>query len=174
MAGARTLAKGKTKFTVLTTAPADEEKPTVTELEAGIQASGVVLMSDFAWSAADSTTVAEDSLEDRETVDVFDSSTYNLGITLWRLLDDATGEPDPAAEALWEAVKTKGTEFWAYARETGKDATEPWVAGDEFYLGGRVASDNPQRLDGTGFIKRRIPLRNRQMFNNGVVATGGV
>ncbi|NQD40511.1 phage tail tube protein [Glutamicibacter halophytocola] len=172
MAGARTLAKGKTKLTVLTTAPADEENPTVTELEAGIQASGVVLMSDFAWSAADSATVAEDSLEDLETVDVFDSSTYNLGITLWRLIDEATGDPDPAAEALWEAVKTKGTEFWAYARETGKDSTEAWAAGDEIYLGGRVAADNPQRLDGTGFIKRRIPLRNRKMYNNITVATG--
>lgn len=174
MAGARTLAKGKTKFTVLTTAPADEANPTETELAAGIDSSGIVLMSDFNWSAADSTTIAEDSLEDLETVDVFDSSTYNLGITLWRLTDPATGDPDPAAEALWEAVKIKGAEVYCYARETGKDSTEAWAAGDEIYLGGRVAVDNPQRLDGTGFIKRRVPMRNRKMYNNIVVATGGV
>lgn len=174
MAGVRTLAKGKTKFTILTTAPADEENPTDTELNAGLQGSGVILMSDFAWTPADSTTIAEDSLEDLETVEVFDSSTYNLGITLWRKFDPETGAADPLIEQIWEALKTKGAEVWCYARESGKDSTEPWAANDEYYLGGRVAVDNPQRLDGTGFIKRRVPMRNRKMINNGTVATGGV
>lgn len=172
MAGVRTLAKGKTKFTLLTTAPANPAAPTATELNAGIDLSADILMSDFSWTAGDSAVVSEDSLADTETVEVFDSSTYTLGITLWRKFDPATGAPDPTGEAGWDALKVKGAEVYAYARETGKDSTEEWAAADEIYLGGLVAVDNAQRLDGTGFVKRRIPLRNRRMYNNIEVAAG--
>lgn len=170
--GVRTLAKGKTKFTVLTTAPAVEGAPTVTELAAGIDMSGDILTSDFSWTAADSAVVSEDALSDDETVEVFDASMYTLGLTLWRKFDPATGVADPATETGWAAMKVKGSTFWAYARESGKASTEPWAADDEIYLGGRVECDTPQRIDGAGFIKRRVPLKNRKMFDNITVGTG--
>jgi hypothetical protein len=66
----------------------------------------------------------------------------------------------------------KGAEFRAYARESDKDSTEPWEAGDEIYLGGKVSCDQPQRTDGTGFIKRRVPIKPRKMHNEIVVAAG--
>jgi len=167
--GARTLAAGKTKWTVLVTAPANEESPTATELNAGIDMSCDVLMSDFSWTATDSESIAEDALCDKDTNEAFGKGNYSLGVTLWRKYATAGG-PDVTAEAGWAVMKEKGSEFYAYARESDKDSTEDWEAGDEIFLGGRVASDTPQRGDGTGFIKRKVPLKPRKMFNEIVVA----
>ena len=156
---ARVLADGKTKFTVLTTAPANPAAPTATELNAGIDLSCDILSSDFAWSATASDTIDEKALCATGNSTVFGSSNYDLGITLWRQFETGTGAPDTANEAGWEALKNKGATVYAYARETGKDSTEDWAASDEIYLGGEVINDNPARTDGSGFIKYRVPLK---------------
>lgn len=169
---ARVLADGKTKFTVLTTAPADPAAPTATELNAGIDLSCDILSSDFTWTATASDTVDEKALCATGNSVVFGSSNYDLGVTLWRQFDSATGAPDTANEAGWEALKEKGTTIYAYARESGKDSTEEWAASDEIYLGGEVVTDLPQRTDGTGFIKRRVVLGAQRMHDNIEVAAG--
>lgn len=170
---ARTLADGKTKFTVLTTAPVDPAAPDAAELNAGIDLSCDVLTSDFAWQATDSDAVGDQkTLCEKGNSTTFGASNYTTGITLFRLFDPETGAADTANEAGWEALKEKGTTVWAYARETGKDSTEDWAAGDEIYLGGKVVTDEPQRLDGTGFIRRRIPLGAQGLHSNIEVAAG--
>lgn len=171
---ARMLADGKTKFTVLTTAPENPAAPTEIELDAGIDLSCDILSSDFTWTATASDTVDEKALCATGNSVVFGSSNYDLGITLWRQFDAETGIPDTANEAGWEALKEKGTTLWAYARESGKDSTDPWQSGDEIYLGGEVVTDLPQRTDGTGFIKRRIVLGAQRMYDNIEVAGTGV
>lgn len=167
---ARVLADGKTKFTVLTTAPADPAAPTATELNAGIDLSCDILSSDFTWTPTASDTVDEKALCATGNSTVFGSSNYDLGVTLWRLFDETTGAADTASEAGWVALKDKGTTLWAYARETGKPSTEDWAAGDEIYLGGEVVTDLPTRTDGTGFIKRRVVLGAQRMHDNIEVA----
>ena len=57
--GAKVLADGKTKFTVLTTKPANPAAPTAAELNAGIHLSDHVLTSDFTFGATDSDKFAE-------------------------------------------------------------------------------------------------------------------
>ena len=173
MAGARNLADGKTKYTVLTTRPADPKSPTVAELNDGIDLSCDILTSDFTWSAADSEKVSEKALCDKNNSNALGAGNFSAGITLWRKFDPATGSATPADEPGWVALNTKGTEVWAYARETGKDSTEPWAAGDEIYLGGSVLVDSPQRTDGSGFIKRRIPMEPQSMYENITVASSG-
>lgn len=170
MAGTRFLADGKIKFTVLTTKPVNPAKPLLSELTAGIDMSCDILTSDFSWTAADSEKIAEKALCDKNNSNALGAGNFTAGITLWRKFDPATGEPSPADEPGWVALKTKGTEVWAYARETGKDSTEDWEAGDEIYLGGSVLVDSPQRTDGSGFIKRRIPMEPQSMYENIVVA----
>ena len=170
--GARVLADGKTKFTVLTTAPADPAAPTATELNAGIDLSCDILTSDFNWSNADSDKIAEKALCAKGNSNAIGASNYTTGITLWRKFDPSTGAPDPADETGWAALKEKGATVWAYARETGKDSVEDWAASDEIYLGGEVATDAPQRTDGTGFIKRRIPMEAQRLYENIEVAAG--
>lgn len=167
---ARVLADGKTKFTVLTTRPADPKAPTATELNAGIDVSCKVLASDFNWSAIDSDKIAEKSLCDSGNSNAIGASNYTTGITLWRYFDEETGAVDPEGDAGFTATSEKGTTLWGYARETAKDSEEEWTSGDEIYLGGEVLTDTPQRLDGSGFIKRRIPLEMQRGYDNIKVA----
>ena len=54
MAGIRVLADEHIKFTILTAKPANPAAPTAAELNAGIDASCLVLADNFQWSAADS------------------------------------------------------------------------------------------------------------------------
>ncbi len=70
-------------------------------------------------------------------------------------------------------MKEKGTELWAYARETSKKSTDPWAADDEIYLGGHVVTDSPQAPSTrTGYIKRTVPLLFQEGFQDIAVAAG--
>jgi hypothetical protein len=155
----RSLADGHTKFTILTTKPADPEAPTATELEAGIDASCSVLASDFTWGATDSDKIAEKALCVTNNANAIGASNYQVGYTPFRYFDETTGEGDPTeGDDVFDASKVKGTTLWGYARKTSKKSTDPWVAGDEIYLGGEFATDEPQPpSDLGGYIKWRVP-----------------
>jgi hypothetical protein len=156
----RSLADGKTKFSILTTAPANPAAPTITELNAGIQAAANILASDFTWGATDSDTVAERSLADKNNVNALAASNYTAGVTAFRYFDDTTGAPDPTEDTLFAALQEKGTELWCYARRTGKDAGDAWAATDEIFLGAMVITDEPQPpSDLGGYIKFRVPMQ---------------
>lgn len=171
MAGVKTLADGHIKLAVLTSAPANPAAPTTTELNAGIDASAKVLISDFTWGASDSDKVAERALTDINNVNAIAASNFSAGLSIWRYFNASTGVADPTDDALWTAVKTKGSTLYIYARQTGKLATAAWASADEIYLGGSVITDNPQLpSDMDGFIKRRIPLEPQQMYPNISVA----
>jgi len=168
---ARVLADGKTKFTILVTKPVNPAAPTATELNAGIDLSCDILTSDFTWTATDSDKIAEKALCDKGNSNAIGAGNYSAGITLWRKYATAGG-PDTAAETGWAALLEKGSEVYGYARESDKDSTELWEAADEIYLGGSVVTDTPQRTDGSGFVKRRIPMEPQRMYDNIVVAAG--
>lgn len=154
--GARVLADGKTKFTILTTKPAAWPSVTATEANAGIELSDDVLSSDFTFGAVDSDKVAEKPLGASGNANAIGASNFQMGFTLWRKFATAGGF-DAADEAGWAAVKEKGVELYAIARQMDKEASEPWAAADEVYLAAKFTPDNPQRTDGTGFLKYRIP-----------------
>jgi hypothetical protein len=154
--GARVLADGKTKFTVLTTKPANPAAPTAAELNAGIHLADNVLTSDFTFGAVDSDKVAEKPLSASGNANAIGASNFQVGFTIWRKFLTAGGF-DSADETGWAALKVKGTTVWAYARQMDKAASAVWAATDEIYLGAEFTTDTPQRTDGTGFIKYRIP-----------------
>lgn len=154
--GARVLADGKTKFTILTTKPVNPAAPTATELNAGIDLSDDVLTSDFSFGATDSDKVAEKALGSSGNANAIGASNYQAGFTLWRKFA-SNGGFDATDETGWAAVKVKGSTVWAYARQMDKDASAAWASTDEIYLGAEITTDTPQRTDGTGFIKYRIP-----------------
>lgn len=154
--GARVLADGKTKFTVCTTKPANAAAPTAAELNAGIDLSMTVLTSDFVFGAVDSDKVAEKALGASGNANAIGASNYQVGFTIWRKFLTAGGF-DSADETGWAALKVKGTTVWAYARQMDKAATAAWAATDEIYLGAELTTDTPQRTDGTGFVKYRVP-----------------
>lgn len=163
----KSLADGHIKLAILTTAPANPAAPTVAELNAGINAACRILASDFAWSAGDSDKVAEKALCDVNNVNALGASNFSAGLTIFRFFNATTGVADPVEDALWTAMRAKGTTLYIYARETGKLETAPWAASDEIYLGGSVLTDLPQKpSDAGGYIKRRIPLEPQSMFPN--------
>lgn len=168
----RSLADGKLKFTLLTTKPADPAKPTETELNAGIDASPYVLTSDFTWSNAESETFDEKPLSQKGRSQTLGMSTYELGATFFREWNPDGSGASTEEDAAFQAVKTKGTTLWAYARETAKDATEDWAADDECYLGGEVQTDSPARVGNEGAIKRRVPFVAQHMYEDVVIGTG--
>ena len=168
----RSLADGKLKWSLLVEKPVDETKPTATELNAGIDASPAVLVSDFNWTNADSARFEEKSLAQKGQSEALGNSAYTLGATFFREFLDAGGADIAGEDAPYQAVRVKDTTLWAYARETDQDATEPWKAGDEIYLGGRVKTDTPQRLGPDGTIKRRVPFVPQAMHENITVGAG--
>lgn len=167
----RTLADGKTKFTVLLIEPNNPDAPTAAELNAGIDASPTILTSDFGWGATDSEKVAEKALSEANNANAIGAGNYTAGFSLWRLFDAVTGAPDTANEDLWVALQERGVTFWGYARETGKESAEAWATGDEIFLGAEAINDTPQPpSDRGGFIKRRIPIEIQRAYDNIVVA----
>lgn len=161
----RSLADGRTKFTILTEAPADPANPTASELNDGIDASCSILASDFQWSATDSDTVAEKALCVENNANALGPSNYQVGLTPFRYFDEQ-GEPDVSGEdETFQVLKEKGTTLWGYARKTAKRATEDWADGDEIYLGGEFITDTPQQpSDLGGYIKYRVPGQMQQAW----------
>lgn len=169
----RSLADGHIKFTLLTAEPDDPRAPTATELNAGIDASCRILASDFSWSAGDSDKVNEKALCTEGNANSLGASNFNGGITPFRYFDAATKNAHATEDAVFAAVKVKGTELWGYARKTAKKSTEAWAADDEIYLGGKVLTDEPQTpSDGGGYIKTRVPLEFQEGYPNIEVAAG--
>lgn len=161
----RSLADGKTKFTICTTKPALPGSPTITELNAGIQAAANILASDFTFGATDSDKVAERSLADKNNANALSASNYSAGVTAFRYFDAVTGVVAPSEDTLFTALKAKGTELWCYARRTGKDATAAWVATDEIFLGAKVITDGPTPpSDLGGYIKFRVPMEVQEAY----------
>lgn len=161
----KSLADGHIKFTLLTTEPEDPAAPTVTELNAGIDASCNILASDFTWGATDSDKIAERALCDLSNKNAIGAGNFQAGITPFRYFTSVTGAPDPIEDAVFEAVKVKGTEVWGYARKTGKVSTAPWAEDDEIYLGQKVLTDEPQPpSDAGGYIKMRVPMEPQESW----------
>jgi hypothetical protein len=154
--GARVLADGKTKFTICTNKHFNPAAPTAAELNAGIHLADNVLTSDFTFGAVDSDKVAEKALGASGNANAIGASNYQVGFTIWRKFLTAGGF-DTADETGWTALKVKGTTVWAYARQMDKAASAAWASTDEIYLGAEFTTDTPQRTDGTGFVKYRIP-----------------
>lgn len=166
----KSLADGKKKITALITKPVNEEAPTAVELNAGIDISCSVLDSDFNWTNTASATFDEKPACAKGQVLALGSSNFDLALTYIREYLEAGG-PDVAGEdAGYQAVRTKGSVVWIYVRETEKDSDEDWAAGDEIYLGGKVQSDAPARVNNDGNIKRRIVFLPQRMFEDIAVA----
>ena len=167
----KVLADGVIKIAVLTTKPTDVKAPTATELNAGIDASCNVLLSDFNWTNAASSTFEEKPVCAKGQVQALGISNYDLAMTFVREYLEA-GAADVAGEdAAYQAVRVKGSTVWVYVRETAKDSDEAWATGDDIYLGGEVQADSPTRVNNDGNIKRRVAFMPRRMFED--IKVGG-
>lgn len=170
----KSLADGRTKVAILNVKPADPYAPTLAELEAGIDASCRLVASDYNVTPASSETIDEKELCVEGNAVAFGPSNATIEFSPFRYFDDlGAAEPTEAEEigdAVFQATKTKGTRLWIYQRETSKKSTDAWESGDEVD-GYEFLTDNPQHLERTGYIKRRIVGAYQDMFLNGEVAS---
>lgn len=157
-------ADGKKKFTLRLEPPAAASGiPTAVELNAGQDVSCAVLDSDANWTNTASDRFNEKPACTKGNSQALGASNYDTALTFLREYLEAGGPDSAGLDAGYQAVKTKGSTVWIYLRETDKDSTEAWAAGDEIHLGGEVQSDAPMRVNNDGNIKRRIEFLPQNM-----------
>lgn len=172
------LADGKTKLAILSVKPADPKAPTVTELNAGIEASCRILSNDYNVGPTASETIDEKALCTEGNVQVPGPSNYTAEFSAWRYFEEATGQAEETTEseigdAVYQATKTKGARLWLVERETSKKSTDAWAAGDEVSVY-EVLTDNPQKPgDSGGYIKRRVVTLVQDAWLDGTVGAAG-
>lgn len=155
MSGALTLADARTKLAILTVAPA-EKIPTITEVEAGIDASCKINKPDYRLSPTASDTVPDQPLCNEGNAVSFGASNYEGTLTVLRFLDE-DGKPDSTDDAVYAALGTKGTRLWLVER-IGPKWDVPWAAGDIVNVY-EVVTDNPQApSERAGYVKNVVPL----------------
>lgn len=170
MATARSLAEGHKKLTICVTKPANVLQPTVSELNAAIDASCAILDSDFTWTAQDSDKTQEKAICTTNNANALGASNFSLGLTLFRYFDTTTKNPDATADAAFVALAVKGTTVWAYLRNNAKLSTAAWAAADVMELGGEAIVDAFQSPGNDGFIKHRVPFEAQNMVQNIILA----
>ena len=150
----KSLADGRIKVSLLAVRPANPNAVTVQEAAAGIDASCRILSSDYVAGPTASDTVAEKELCKTGNASALGASNYEVSFSPFRYFG-ANQVADPVEDAVFQATDEKGTTLYVLERETSKLATEPFAADDEYSLY-EVVTDNPQRIDLTGYIKRKI------------------
>lgn len=155
MAVVKTLADGHKRVAILAARPSDPAAPTVTELEAGIDASCRLLKSDYRISAAASDTIADAELCSTTNAAAFGAGNYEATFTSFRYFDQSKpGQFDAEGDVVFQALKEKGATVYIAERETGKDYKAPWEAGDEVNVY-ELLLDNPTKpSEMGGYIKR--------------------
>lgn len=158
----RSLAAGKHRISVMTAKPASMTAPAATELEAGIIGACRILDDDYSLKPATSDRVAERAVcEDAESPSLGPGKFEDGNVTVFRYFD-AQGKAEigvggDIGDAMFQAMKTKGTELWIGDRWTSKASSAPFAAGDELGMY-HVVTDEPIPMPANGFIKWRIPL----------------
>ena len=133
----RVLADGKTKFTILTTAPANPAAPTAAELNAGIDLSCKVLSEGFEFGPTDSETVDEAALCDEGAKLISQHSdnatpataAQSKGVFHTGYNNDMTGV---APEASLLSTRIDWSPYFVYAIEAvanGETFAKDWTGG---------------------------------------------
>lgn len=153
----KSLADGHIKLTQLATRPVNILAIKVSEATAGRDISCDILLSDYSLGPTGSDTVDEKALCTQGNFQALGSSNYDGNISPFRMYDATTKLVDIVEDATFQALKDKGTLVYLLERESAKDSTDVWATGDEYsYF--EAYTDEPQRIDMQGFVKRKIKL----------------
>lgn len=168
MAVVKSLADGHIKLIALTAAPADPDAITFTEITAGTDISNKIMFSNYKLGATGSSTIDEKPLSVAGNFQALDASNYEGSLTPFRYYDTTDGQPDTSGDAVFAMMKDKGTTLYLVERESYKLSTEAAAVGDEYsYF--EVITDDPKRVDMTGYIKREVPLAVQNAALNKVI-----
>lgn len=152
-----TLADGRTRLAILTTAPSNPNAITVAEWAAGIDAADFINKSDFRMSPTDPDVVPDQPMSQRGNAKTWGNANFEARITVLRDLDGTTFQSLAAGDLVWNAVKTSGTTVWLAKRTGPLESTA--VAASQEYTWAKVITAEPQEpQDMAGYIKHPIPL----------------
>ena len=167
----RTLVDQKTRITVLLTPVAKLQGLTVTQLEAGLDATCRLTKENTRFAPTGSETMEDSAVCEPAGAQNPGRSNFEATIGVYRFFDE-TGKASSVGDELFQAAKIKGTPLTFVIRRTSKAWDAPWAAGDE-YQAYSVTTDNwqPQEDTSQGFIKATVPLFVSNAEINGVVAT---
>jgi len=166
------LADGRIKLSIMSVKPADPLAPTKTELDAGIDAAMRVLSSDFKLGPTASDTVDEKPVGAEGNKKVLTTSNFEANLTAFRYFD-ATGKAETGAageigDAVFQALRVKGTRVWVAKRFTSKKSTDAWAPTDEVEVY-ELVTDNATDAEATGYIKKHVPASVEDAWLNGTV-----
>lgn len=170
-------AEGREKWILLSAPPADPTAVTLTEAQAGIDASCALSSADSRISAAASATFSDPAICDEIAVTEFGQSNYEGTIAPFRFWTDdgasEVGTDEQVRDEVFQAVKEKDTEIYVLLRDTSKRSREDLAAGDEYELY-QVVTDTPQRPSSReGYQKRLVPLAIRNAWTGEIAGAGG-
>lgn len=173
----RTLAEKRIKLVIMSVKPKNLKAPTIAELNAGIDASCRIAASDFRLTPTASSTISDGALCEGAEIQVPGSSQYEANITPFRIFDpEKPDRADSVGDAVFQALKVKGTTVWLAKRHTGKRYDDPWEVGGELEVYEAITDDRQDPSDlNSGYIKKIIPLLVQNAELDAVVAanTGG-
>lgn len=165
----RSLATGHKRISIMTAPPSNPEAATLAELNAGIGAACRIAASSKL-GASDDNTVNDPALCDTVAADVPTTSKYDGQFDIFRYFDPATKNPETGVgDAVFQAMRKRGTTLYIAVRETLKESTEEWAATDPYQLY-EVVTGTPQDVESDGFIKKSVKLYVQQAWEDGVVA----
>lgn len=165
----KSLAEGKIRLLALPVRPADPKNITLAEAAAGVNISARINMEDYTLGPTGSEQVNEKELEKKGNLTTWGASNYEGSITPFLYIDPSTGQPDDDENEVMDLVGVKGRILFLMERENGKDSTEVEVVGDayEYY---EALTDDPRRVNMTGYIKRQVPLAIQEHASGVLVA----
>ena len=169
MPAVKTVADAKQRITLLTTIPTSLAGLTITVLNAGIDASCALAKNGTNFTATDSASVADAAVCESATAEALTESNYTAAVAPFWLLDSITGAYAALDNPVYEAIRVKNTRVVFVIRD-GKAPGTAWASGDK-YDAFEVLTDNPQRGDGAGYVKRIIPCKVQRAVLDGTVAT---
>ena len=170
-------AEGREKWMLLSAPPANPDAVTLTEANAGIDASCAISSADSRISAAASATFSDPAICDEIAVTEFGQSNYEGTIAPFRYWDEEgaseVGSEGQIRDEVFQALKERDTELYVLIRDTSKRSREPLATGDEYELY-EVTTDNPQRPSSReGHQKRLVPLAIRNAWRGTLVGGSG-
>ncbi|MGC0144941.1 hypothetical protein [Pseudactinotalea sp. Z1732] len=157
MTAVRSLYEGNIRLEALSTAPADIDAITVTELGDGVRVSRAIMRNAYRLSPTGSDTIDEPGLEDTGNTGSYGASNYEVMLPLFRYFDD-TGQSHPEQDVAYNVFTGKGVVLHLVER-IGPPASKEWEAGDPYNYYPVVLDDPQQPTDLTGYQKVQQPAR---------------
>lgn len=163
----RSLAAGHTKIAIFATKPGATDTLMAAIPIATITGTGVldaaprILASDFKLGADDDDTVNEPALSEETAADVPTHGKLSGMITAFRYFSSLgvpeVGSGGDLGDAVFQAIKTKGTTLWIARRDTSKLSGDSWATGDPYEIY-EVITGTPQQTPLEGYIKNPVKL----------------